>query len=161
MTKPNESAWLKMIDKVDDAPTPQGEIGELVERLPKIASVLEEDRYGYEANVISQAASALEQQRQTIMELNYQVKNSDAADKARIEQLSAERDMLETEVGEQARLNGMGGERELALLARIAELEGKLDTVAEMGCANCAPTRAEWKKAQARIAELEEERTVS
>jgi chromosome segregation ATPase len=31
----------------------------------------------------------------------------------------------------------------------IAALIAKLKTVAEMGCRNCAPTRAEWKKCQA------------
>jgi chromosome segregation ATPase len=143
------------------------EIAELVERL-RALNPPDATHWG----LARDAASALEQQRQTIMELNYQVKNSDAADKARIEQLSAERDYEKRcrDANQKAyheaqdRIAELEKEKEAAtswgLLkrqeARIAELEGKLDTVAEMGCANCAPTRAEWKKAQARIAELED-----
>jgi chromosome segregation ATPase len=62
MTKPNESVWLKMIDKVDDAPTPQGEIAGLVERLRECAKYYEHS-WGHArlALLCREAASALEQ----------------------------------------------------------------------------------------------------
>lgn len=41
---------------------------------------------------------------------------------------------LEAEVDEQCRINGMGAERELALMARVAELDGERDAAAETAC---------------------------
>lgn len=41
---------------------------------------------------------------------------------------------LEAEVDEQCRINGMGAERELALMARVAELEAERDAAAEVSC---------------------------
>lgn len=73
--------------------------------------------------------------------LGYVERNTPQLVRDEIRSLSAERDELasrvkelQAEVQEQCRINGMGAERELALMARVAELDGERDAAAETAC---------------------------
>lgn len=81
--------------------------------------------------------------------------------KDQVRRLCKERDEARAECLEQARLNGMGGERELALMAKLGKAEAEL---AEERIRTKEAARAEqlnynsWQKAEAENAALRKER---
>ena len=120
-------------------------MNELIERARVKAGVMEMGEriaWGSDTALIRELADALEQQAKQIEELQRELDNERARDIhschdhcTRVgcvnRRLRAQIEELQAEVTEQARLNGMGSEREAAKDARIAELDTALRLVAQ------------------------------